>query len=261
MPGAETPPRALPGPAGAITLDPARPLHLCHPAPRLVLAVVSIAWLHSRGDAVRQRLAARYLTAEEAAHAATLRLPERRCEWLAGRLALKHGVSAYQQRYSAAAAEPRGIRVRRIEVGPQAGRPVVDAPVEVGLSHSAGFAVAACGAHAVGVDLEHQRTVPPLLSEILSRDGHPGSPDPGARRLAAMPLPLRWACREAVLKHYGVGLRVDSREVVLTGWHGDGRFTWRAGPGLLRRAPAAERGCRASWAQAVDGYFLALVWS
>jgi 4'-phosphopantetheinyl transferase len=265
MPTVDAPPRTLalpqagPGLNERIALDPAVPLRLYHPARRLTLAVVSIAWLQAQEQAALARLESRHLTAEEAAYASTLPVRKRRCEWLAGRLALKHGVCAYQLRHSGSAAGTRDIRISTVTQGMRAGKPVVDVPVEVGLSHSADLAVAACGPHAIGIDLEHGREVPPLLSAILSTEGDPASADPDQRRLAAMPLPLRWACKEAVLKHYGFGLRVDSREVALTGWRADGRFSWRAGPGLLRHAPAASAGLRESWAFEIDGYFLTLV--
>ncbi|MEU2722904.1 4'-phosphopantetheinyl transferase family protein [Streptomyces smyrnaeus] len=264
-PHALTHPRALPpspfrsGAGRRITLDPQVPLRVFHLARRLTLAVVSIAWLHTAGDAARRRLTSRHLTAREAAYAASLPLPSRRCEWLAGRLAVKHSVCAHQLRQRGHLVTNREVRVDAIPDGMRAGKPVVDAPVEVGLSHSADLAVAVCGPHAVGVDLEHRREVPPLLAELLTAEGEPHSADPERRLLAAMPLPLRWACKEAVLKHYGFGLRVDACEVALTGWRPDGRFSWRAGVGLLRHAPAAEGGLKESWAFEIDGYYLAVV--
>ncbi|MFF7728701.1 4'-phosphopantetheinyl transferase family protein [Streptomyces sp. NPDC008001] len=246
-----------------LTLDPARPLHLARPTGELTAAVVSIAWLRAQGDAVRAGLEARHLTDDEAAHAAGLRLPKRRCEWLAGRLAVKHGVLAHGRRHGDRSGRTRDIRVGAVAHGLRAGKPVVNAPVDVGLSHSGDFAVAVCGPRPVGVDLEHERRMPPLLTELLTADDHSAAadPDPDRRRLAAMPLPLRWACKEAVLKHFGFGLRIDPREVALHAWRHDHTFTWRPGPGLLRHAPSAGDGRRHGWARRIDGYFLALVWT
>ncbi|CAM5297136.1 4'-phosphopantetheinyl transferase family protein [Streptomyces aurantiogriseus] len=242
-------------------LDRARPLHVAHLADRLTVAVVSVAWLRAQSEAVLARLEARHLAPEEAARAAALHVPRRRYEWLAGRFAVKHGVCAYLRRHRGRDAGTRAVRVGAVPHGPMAGRPVVDAPVGVGISHSGDFAVAACGPHAVGIDLEHRRTLSPPLALLLSREGDPRSPCPEGGRLAGMPLPLRWACKEAVLKYYGFGLRVDFREVALTGWHHDGWFSWRAGPGLLRHAPTADRAAPRTWAREVGGCFLALVWT
>lgn len=248
------------GPANGVLLDPGRPLHVRHARAPLTLAVVSIAWLRARPDAARAAIETRHLGPAEAAHAATLHIPKRRLEWLAGRLAIKHAVRAYQRRHARVLAPPRDVRVLTVEYGLRAGKPYVDAPVGVGMSHSTDFAVAACGPRAVGVDLELNREMAPVLADLLALRP-PLQPGRDGRRLAAMPVPLRWACKEAVLKYFGIGLRVDTREVRLTGWRADGRFSWHAGPELLRRVPAAAGSWRAhTWAREVDGYSLALVW-
>lgn len=246
-------------PAEPLTLDPRLPLVVHHCARWLTLAVVSIEWLAARQSAERERLEAACLTLDEGRCAASMHPHHRRCEWLAGRLALKHAVCAHQLRRWGSADRLRDLRVTTVAHGMRAGKPVVDVPVEVGLSHSMGLAVAACGPHALGIDLEYRREVPPLLAALLDAEAESWAAEPGRRRLAAMPLPLRWACKEAVLKHYGFGLRVDPRHVALTGWHPDGRFTWRARSQLLRYAPAAGDGLQESWAYEIDGYFLALV--
>ncbi|WP_432184018.1 4'-phosphopantetheinyl transferase family protein [Streptomyces tendae] len=248
--------------AGQVVLDASRPLWITHLRPdsrRLTLAVVSIARLRERGPHGLAALRARYLTSAETERAATLRAPRRRVEWLAGRLALKHAVSAHGRRHWGLAREPRTVEVGAVTGGLQGGRPVVDAPVEVGLTHSGDFAVAVCGPHAVGVDLEHDRPMPPTLARVLDEECDPRAPTPDARRLAAMPATLRWTCKEAVLKYYGFGLRIDAGEVALTGWLPDGRFTWRPGGGLLRHAPVAETQRPAGWAGVVAGHHLALV--
>ncbi|WP_228044242.1 4'-phosphopantetheinyl transferase family protein [Streptomyces ferrugineus] len=242
-----------------LTLDPARPLYVCHVRGPLTLSVVSIAWLQAIGDRARTALESRHLSDAESAQARQLPLPKRRLEWLAGRLALKHGVCAYQRRHFDARTGTRDVHISAVADGLRAGRPWVDFPVEVGLSHSVDFAVAACGPRAVGIDVERTRRMPPMLTELLTRTpgAAKGTESVGVR---AMPLSLRWACKEAVLKHFGFGLRVDPQEVELTGWRPDGRFSWRAGPGLRRHVSQGDGARFDSWAREVDGYSVALVW-
>lgn len=276
-PGVTAPPAraAVAGLDEGLVLDPARPLYVCHVRGPLTLAVVSIARLRTLGEAARTALESRHLDASEAARAAGFALPKRRLEWLAGRLALKHGVCAYRARHFGARTRTRDVRVGAVAEGLRAGRPKVElrsdagpsaeggAPgggtVEVGLSHSVDFALAVCGPRAVGVDVELTRRMPPTLAELLA-------PASGAARdaespgLRAMPPALRWTCKEAVLKHFGFGLRVDPREVELTDWRADGRFVWRAGPGLGRHVPRGDGARFDSWAREVDGYSVALVW-
>lgn len=246
---------AVPRLDDSLCLDPARPLRVTHARGPLTLAVVSIAWLRARDEADRSAILSRHLSADERARAAELPVPKRRVEWMAGRLAVKHGVSAYLRRHGGTCVRTRDVRVGAVARGIRAGKPTVNAPVEVGLTHSGDLAVAACGPRTLGVDLERTRQVPRALAELLT----PAAP--GCPVLDTMPLSLRWACKEAVLKHFGFGLRVDTREVELTAWHPDGRFCWRPGPGLRRHAPTADAARLDSWAREVDGYSLALVWS
>lgn len=244
----------------SIRLDPAAPLRVFRPAPRLALTVVSLAWLRAAGPEARARLEARHLTPAEASYADVLTLPRRRQEWLAGRMALKYAVRAHARHTGRTPVAYDDVRVTRVAEGMRAGKPTTDLPVEVSLTHSGDYAVALCGSGPVGVDLERPRSFPPELVRILLYDDTTAGADLAARRrLHAMPLPLRWTCKEAVLKCYGFGLRVDTREVRLTGWHEDGRFAWQAGPGLLRHVPASRTRLR-TWARELDGYHLALVW-
>ncbi|WP_338896092.1 4'-phosphopantetheinyl transferase superfamily protein [Streptomyces sp. TG1A-60] len=248
-----------PGLDESVILDPSRPLRISHARGPLTIAVVSIAWLRERDDAVRSMIEARHLSRDEIAQAAELRIRKRRLEWLAGRLAIKHSVYAYQQRHVGVSPCTRGIEVSVVPDGIRAGKPTVNAPVEVGLSHSSDFAVAACGPRALGIDIERSRQVPPMLAELLTLAPETAQ-DPRLRSVDAMPLSLRWACKEAVLKHFGFGLRVDTREVELIRWRPDGRFSWHAGPGLRRHVPWADDTRFDSWAREVSGYSMALVW-
>ncbi|MBS2964635.1 hypothetical protein KGA66_16380 [Actinocrinis puniceicyclus] len=238
--------------ARGLVLDPARPLHLCHAPGPLTVAVVSIAWLGALRDAARTALERRELHPREAEYAATLWLRKRRLEWVAGRVAASRAVRAHQHRQHGREPGPRSIRVAQVRAGPRAGRPAVNAPVRIGLSHSGEFAVAACGPRPLGIDLERTRPLPPPLLDLLACDG---------RVAHRMNPALHWACKEAVLKRFGLGLRMDPRQVTLTGWRPDGRFSWAAGPDLRRREPEAYDAQRlAGWARDVDGYALALVW-
>lgn len=257
-----TPPSrvAVAGLDECLALDPARPLYVTHVRGPLTLTVVSIAWLRGIGDRARTILESRHLSDVESAQAQQLPLPKRRLEWLAGRLALKHGVCAYQRRHFGTRAGTRDVHVSTVTDGLRAGKPQVDFPVEVGLSHSVDFAVAACGPRAVGIDVERVRRMPPLLTELLTTTTPGTTQAAESAGVRAMAPSLRWACKEAVLKHFGFGLRVDPQEVELTGWRPDGRFSWRAGPGLRLHVPESDGTRFDSWAREVDGYSVALVW-
>jgi 4'-phosphopantetheinyl transferase len=226
-----------------------RPLHVAHTPAGLTIAIVSVHWLRGQPGHRLEAMAIRHLSAEERAHARTLRLPKRRMEWLGGRLAAKHAVRAHRRRHAGAVVPTRQVRVTPVAAGPQAGKPFVNAPVGIGISHSADFAVAACGLGPVGIDVELDRPLPSALVKTLAADN-------GG---AAMPATLRWSCKEAVLKYFGFGMRLDGREVRLTGWQADGAFTWGPGP-QLSDAAAGMTWPRNGWAGVVGGYSLALVW-
>jgi 4'-phosphopantetheinyl transferase len=244
----------------AVRFDLARPLAIRHVPGPLTLAVVSIAWLRRLEDPSRTAIQFRHLHEQEAAYAASLPVRKRRLEWLAGRLAAKHAVCAYQQRHTGSCPVTRCVQVSAVADGPRAGKPLVNAPVEIGLAHSADFAVAVCAPRAVGIDVERSAVLSPLLTDLLAQDDATGE-QPDRSGLAAMRPCLRWACKEAVLKHFGFGLRVDTREVRLTGWRADGGFSWSAGADLRRREPAAaDTQGFDTWAREIDGYCLALMW-
>ncbi|NVI88203.1 4'-phosphopantetheinyl transferase superfamily protein [Actinomadura sp. BRA 177] len=231
--------------ADLVPLDPARPLSVVHLPGGLTVAAVSADWLGRQPAERVAALMARHLAAGEGDRAATFRSARRRTEWLAGRLAAKHAVRAH----TGARRATRAIRVAAVESGPRAGKPFVDAPVGIGISHSGGLAVAVCGPRPVGIDLELDRVLSPALVRVLRSDGV----------LAEMSPTLRWACKEAVLKSFGFGLRIGFREVALTGWRPDGTFTWSAGP-RLRDAAHALPWPRHGWAAEIRGYAFALVW-
>lgn len=247
--------------------DPARPLRIGHGPGTSTFALVSTAWLRELPESRRADFAARYFADSEARFAATLPVAKRRLEWLAGRFALKCAVRAHQRGRLGLRPDPaRTVRIRTVAEGLCAGKPYVDGPFEVGLTHAGDFALAVCAPRAIGVDLEPRRSVTPYLERLLllddAADDLAGGTGPGRAGLRRMPLTLRWACKEAVLKHFGFGLRIGGgvREVELTGWHPDGRFTWRPGPALERHLPTDGAGRTRCLAREIDGYSLAMVW-
>jgi 4'-phosphopantetheinyl transferase len=233
----------------APALDPTRPLQILRLDPRLTGSVVSIAWLTALGPLDRTRVEATHFTSAELAAGPDRRFVRRRAEWLAGRLAAKHAVRAHQRRRGAVPASFGDVVVQPITVGMRAGKPLV-ASAEISISHSGGLAVAVCGPVPVGVDVERGRALSPVLVDLLSTGVD-----------LDMPLPLRWACKEAVLKNLGFGLRVDSREVRLSRWGADGRFAWDAGPELARQAGAVHAPLGfGGWARQLGEYALAITW-
>lgn len=153
-----------------------------------------------------------WLTEVELAHWSTLRVPKRRQEWLAGRVAAKELV----RRREYGRPDLRSIEISAAGSGPDRGRPryaVGGRPGTYALSitHSGGVALAALARSendAVGVDLE----------QVCARDeGFEAiALSPDERRTLS---PLRgdarwravtsiWTLKEALLKALGLGLRV-----------------------------------------------------
>lgn len=267
------PPRPSTRPAGRhallaglddrLRLDPARPL-LVHRAPGpLTFAVVSIAWLRSLEPDAREELAEVRLHASERAVHRGLTLPKRRSEWLAGRLAIKYAVADHLRGTGAPAPghaprAPRDIVVRTVPDGPRAGKPFVREPVHIGLSHSLDYAIAACGTHPLGIDLEGQ-PMGPHVARMLAVPGGRHAPA-GLRRVAGMPLALRWACREAVVKYTGVAGRSALHQTRVTDWQPDGTFRWSPGPTLLQHSRGADSLPAHGWARQLGTYALAVTW-
>lgn len=225
---------------------PAAVLQLC---PQLTLAALSI---HKLAAAGADSLAERRLTATEQAEYHSLGFARRRLEWLGGRLAAKAVVAAFGAA-DAEAAPASPIEVSNIGTGPTRGRPVVNRPVWISVSHSAGVAVAAAASFPVGVDVERDRPLAPVLVGLLRAD-------PVDSSVPAMPVPLRWACKEAVLKCLGVGLRIDSRQVILTRWAPSGWFEWRPGPTIRADLPpgSPDPAGIVGWAGQQNGYSFAV---
>jgi 4'-phosphopantetheinyl transferase len=240
----------------AIAFEPAVPVRVRHAVGPLTIAIVSVAWLRSLDEATLAHVADRHLTADRAEWG-ELRFRKRRLEWLAGRIAVKRSVAAFSERYDARVLDPASIRVGRVGEGPFAGRPYVHGGPAIALSHSGDFAIAAAAPRSVGLDLERatQMTETHVRYALSPRE----ESAPAAAR--PMPLVLRWACKEALLKLFGVGLRLGMQVVDVVEWTAEGRFGWRAAEALERVvAQPTDARLHGSWASMISGYALALAW-
>lgn len=105
-----------------------------------------------------------------------------------------------------------GVAVRRAA----SGRPVADLPVDVSLSHGAGWVAAVLHVGGrVGVDVEGVRQVPPSLSRRCLAPPELSWLDAAADLTARGDRFLRlWTAKEAYLKATGTGLSRDPRTVV-----------------------------------------------
>jgi 4'-phosphopantetheinyl transferase len=201
---------------------------------------VLLAW--ARHDEVPT--GGRWLGPWEAARAATLRVPERRDDWLLGRWVAKRAVLAALHRDA-----PASIEVRAADDGaPEVlldGRP---APMSISLSHREGVAVAVVAGRDVriGVDLEvvEPRTDAFVRDYLTQAERAFVLADREERDLRTA---LVWATKEAALKLTRTGLRVDTRSV-------EARPALDPGPGGWSRTTATTDGqtFRGRWVRRGD---------
>lgn len=153
-----------------------------------------------------------WLTADERARLAGLRIAKRRDDFLLGRWTGKLAIAA--RLVPAAALDAIAIRAAS-DGAPEAFLDGVPLPFTVSLSHSAGRALAAVGdaGRALGADLEH---VEPR-SALLVGDFFTAAE---AAQVAACPPAWRdhvitvvWSAKESVLKARRTGLREDPRHI------------------------------------------------
>ena len=180
-------------------------------------------------DGIETRLAE--LTPDELRRCSAFRVPKRRREWLAGRMAAKDAVRLRH---------PSGtVEIQSVEAGPARGRPFYtidghEGPYGLSLAHAAGVAVAAlapCAGERIGIDLE------PVFERDESFEGVAFS----RREIAALRAIGReeragaataaWVLKECLLKAIGTGLRVPLTQIEVRPaalrWRGelDGRLS------------------------------------
>ena len=135
-----------------------------------------------------------------------------------------------------------GLSVRRNP----AGRPVSDPPLDVSLSHGAGWVAVAGYRHGrVGVDVEAVREVTPALARRclstaeLGWLGRARDARDRQRRFTRL-----WTAKEAYLKAIGTGLGLDPRSFTVDCSAPDPRLLGHDGPRWLFRSTAPATGVR-----------------
>lgn len=156
---------------------------------------------------------------------AGLHLSKRREEWRLGRWTARRAVAAAVGRHDTPAG---AIQILAGEDGaPRVTVDGHDGPVSLSISHRAGraFCVAAAHSMALGCDLELIEPRSNTFVRDYFTEGEQGlvhSAEHGERPLLAN---LVWAAKEAALKGLHVGLREDTRSVVVT-WIAGGTGGW-----------------------------------
>src|SRR5579863_1302068 len=160
-----------------------------------------------------------WLSAGEVVRLNSMPFPKRRADWRLGRWTAKHaaalylGVPSHQQALSDIEIRPAPCGAPEVFL---AGKP---AAVIISLSHSNGHAVCAVAAHdaALGCDLE---IIEPRSDGFVTgffaaeeQAWIARSPASDRPRLAA----LIWSGKESALKAMRVGLRMDTRSVIVEG--------------------------------------------
>jgi len=199
-----------------------------------------------------------WLSTGEAACLKTLRIPKRHADWRLGRWTAKRAVAAYRHL-------PADLQsLAQIEIRPTpSGAPEVffsgqQAPLSISLSHSSGMALCALTESGVrlGCDLEQVEPRSPAFIADYFTDGEQEMVARAEATDRPQLVTLLWSAKESALKAIGEGLRLDTRDVVVSlaaagdaeAWSPlevrckDGRLFpgwWRHAEGLIRTLVAA----------------------
>ena len=192
--------------------------------------MIDVYWLEQAGGDLPAGDA--WLSRAEADRLGAMRFPKRRADWTLGRWTAKRSLAAYLD----LPADSRSLA--RIEIrAASSGAPEVffggePAPVTLSISHRAGWAACAVAGPeaALGCDLE---IVEPR-GDAFAGDYFTGQEQELLARASAADrfrlLALLWSAKESALKALRVGLRLDTRCVVVDPFveHVSGESDWRA---------------------------------
>ena len=227
----------------ALRLERGCPLEIRR-TPRFSAAQVSLAELRALEEEAIEAIAEEQLSARERETFRALQIPKRRFEWLGGRLAAKWAVIAERTREGSAPGNPAEIEIQTEPDGPSQGRPWVPDGPEISITHSWDFAIALASPRPIGVDIERMRPVAPTIEEFAIAEGED---------ITSVPLLVRWAAKEALLKLVGTGLRSSMREVIIHRWNRDGSLVWSVCGEIAEALKDVE-----AWAGLSEGYACAV---
>ena len=176
------------------------------------------AWMGGLGRVIEEAL-----TADERTEWSRLRHPDRRMDWLAGRMAAKSLVCDYVRDFLGQGIEPERVQITKTE----AGQPVVrfhppeqapGRPPALTISHSSGTALAVLALSPnllPGVDIERVQPRSDAFVADYFTEAEAALEIPGANsrdeRITAL-----WAIKEAVTKALGTGLAVSTHDIEIT---------------------------------------------
>jgi 4'-phosphopantetheinyl transferase len=201
-----------------------------------------------------------WLSADEAARLNAMRFPKRRDDWRLGRWTAKNALALYFLSLKVRA-DPQVLASLEIRQAPS-GAPEVffqnkPAAATVSLSHRSGIAACAvaCSSAALGCDLE---IIEPRSEAFISDYFTPAEQSfvaeaSGVDRIRL--LTLLWSAKESALKALHVGLRIDTRDVIVS--PGDAAFDFDGwGPIVVRHS---DHRIFCGWWQHTDGMVRTLV--
>ena len=145
----------------------------------------------------------------------TLRFDKRRLEWLAGRMAIKKLLKVVEQKFSQYAEEQLEI------LKEESGAPYLCINGEclqnhsISISHSNGFLLCAyCPADSrLGIDLERIEPRPQPFVQDFFTQAEVRQVELCPPQEAAQLATLIWSAKEAILKAFSIGLKVDTRSI------------------------------------------------
>jgi phosphopantetheinyl transferase (holo-ACP synthase) len=185
-------------------------------------ALLEIDEVASRLDRHGEAYAGRVLTQAESVLWQRYRVPKRRIEWLAGRLAAKAAFA----HYAAAFLEGQGPSEASVLSHPSRAPYVAEHPeLCLSISHSNAYAVAVIAAFQIGVDLEQIESRPAAFADTffcpnelaLLHERGASRPTPTQRRTVSAEIDAwitcLWSRKEAVSKFLQVGGTLDFRRV------------------------------------------------